>query len=234
MKLFITKIVCLFLALQLNGQHLHNNPKDEPATHGMLLFGQEKIYVSHLPMFGPPHNYQIIMEIELSAADKVTYLKDIVENPKTNYYTLAPEKFVLAEMVENPKPFKADIFRNHFERAGHSLILQNVTVTIKQVIYKKRFDDAPASLKTSNYLLFGNDKEQYIAHLINKRPDFDDIRSVKAVLPKGKIITEMILNDKKNTPLSSKSQNVVGKTKDGKSLSLTLGKQLYIEVDELK
>ena len=39
---------------------------DEPATHGMLLFGQNQTYASHLPMFHTPHDYQLIMKIKLS------------------------------------------------------------------------------------------------------------------------------------------------------------------------
>jgi hypothetical protein len=230
---FLSKLFFVCIALQLNGQSLHNTPKDGPATHGMLLFGKEKVYISHLPMFHPPHNYQIILEIELSAADKSKYIKDQETHSKTPYYTLVPEEFVLADMIENPKPFKADIFRDHFERTG-TRIIQNITVSIKQVIYKKRFDDAPPSLKTSNYLLFGNDKEQYAAHFINKRPDFDDIRLIKATLPKDKTVLEVVLDDKKNKPLLNSSQTLNGKTKDGKPFSLTLLKQLYLEIDELK
>lgn len=29
------------------------------SVHGMLIFGKEKIYASHLPMFHPPHDYQV-------------------------------------------------------------------------------------------------------------------------------------------------------------------------------
>ena len=38
---------------------------DVPTTHGMLLFGNETVYASHLPMFHSPHDYQLILELDL-------------------------------------------------------------------------------------------------------------------------------------------------------------------------
>jgi hypothetical protein len=38
---------------------------EEPAIgiHGMLIVGEEAIYVSHLPMWMRPHNFQVILEV---------------------------------------------------------------------------------------------------------------------------------------------------------------------------
>lgn len=53
----------------------HHTPTSEhyegntTGIHGMLLFGdQEALYLSHLPMFTSPHNFQVIVEISFDDA----------------------------------------------------------------------------------------------------------------------------------------------------------------------
>jgi hypothetical protein len=48
-----------------NVQDDHMQHADTPATHGMLLFGTKDIWLSHLPMFHKPHDYQVIMSVTL-------------------------------------------------------------------------------------------------------------------------------------------------------------------------
>src|SRR4051812_24637670 len=87
---------------------------DPPSTHGMLIFGRGTTYLSHLPMFHRPHDYQAIVEAELTASDKRLFLADAAEHPD-QYYTLLPERFVLPEKILHLGSFKATIFRGHFE-----------------------------------------------------------------------------------------------------------------------
>jgi hypothetical protein len=42
-------------------RHDHPDPNATFGTHGMLLFGEETLYLSHLPMFMSPHNFQVIL-----------------------------------------------------------------------------------------------------------------------------------------------------------------------------
>jgi hypothetical protein len=63
-----------------------NNPddQDEPATHGMAVIGQKSVFLSHLPMFGSPHDYQVIVEAELTktgADPQQVYFDDRKQNP---------------------------------------------------------------------------------------------------------------------------------------------------------
>src|SRR5688572_10251895 len=88
---------------------------DMPSVHGMLLFGAKKVYVSHLPMFHAPHDYQMIASLTLPAEIKSLYVADQATSG-AEYYTLVPEKFELPTMVKTPKPFKAVLYRGHFER----------------------------------------------------------------------------------------------------------------------
>jgi hypothetical protein len=45
--------------------HNQNVGSENPAMglHGMLIIGEETLYVSHLPMWMRPHNFQVILEV---------------------------------------------------------------------------------------------------------------------------------------------------------------------------
>jgi hypothetical protein len=130
-------------------------------------------------MFHSPHDYQIILKLEFASDGNQKYLDDRKTHPQELVYTIEPEVFVLPELVNHTKKFKSNVYRGHFERGG-VMIAEDVSVTIQQVIYFRQFKNdtmKPAHLK---YILFGNSKEQFLAHLISARPDFDEIVSVKS------------------------------------------------------
>lgn len=139
----------------------------------MMLMGSEIIYASHLPMFHSPHDYQIISVLELSKDDQAKYILDKKNHPEELIYTIEPETFVLPEMINHTKTFKANIYRGHFERGGEKF-LENIMVKISKVIYYKQFDKKSIKPKNLQYLLFGNAKEQFLVHRISARPDFDE------------------------------------------------------------
>lgn len=163
----------------------------------MTLLGTEVIYASHLPMFHSPHDYQIILVLELDSADQKIYMNDKKDHPAENLYTIEPENFVLPEMVNYIKKFKASIYRGHFERGGVKF-MENVPVKIKQIVYQQHFDPAAKKDKNLQYILFGNRKEQFMVHHISARPDFDENISVelhnskvwKAIESKGYVTIE--------------------------------------------
>jgi hypothetical protein len=171
----IVVIACLLLSNYLLAQPVF---RDAPAVHGMLLFGTEKIYASHLPMFHPPHDYQIILEVELDKNAKANYLKSRKEHPAETVYTIEPEKFSIPKFMQSTYPIKVNLFRGHFERGGQK-ILDSITIAVSQTIYYKHFDQYAEHKKTMTYILFGNKKEQFVAHEISGPADFDQIIQVK-------------------------------------------------------
>ncbi|MGY0035547.1 hypothetical protein [Pedobacter sp. NJ-S-72] len=76
-------------------------------------------------------------------------------------------------MINHKKVFQANIYRGHFERGG-TKFLENITVRIKQVIYYKQFDKKTVKPANLQYLLFGNQQEQFLVHRISSKPDFDE------------------------------------------------------------
>jgi hypothetical protein len=154
---------------------------DPPGLHGMLVVGTGSVYLSHLPMFHSPHDYQVILEVDLGSAT-ANYVKDRETHPSEKVYTIMPETFVLPEMVQAPRPFQAQLFRGHFERGG-KVIAKAVTITIRKVVHFRKLDANSPRPSQLRYLIFGKPGEAFLAHLISARPDFDHLLS--AVIPEG-------------------------------------------------
>jgi len=118
----------------------HEHAREAPAFHGMVLFGEQAAYLSHLPMFMVPHFYQAIFEVTLSKEGTeplAGYLEDRRTHPEARMYSFRPiidprdedpltDKFVLTDLVTPASPqdpnsppirtsFKGDIIRGHFE-----------------------------------------------------------------------------------------------------------------------
>jgi hypothetical protein len=226
--LVLAFLVTVFFTIR--AQHQNMGDADKPSVHGMLIFGKEKIYASHLPLFHTPHNYQIILELELDKTIKAKFVKDQQLHPEFTTYTIEPEKFILPEMIKNPKPFKVNIYRGHFERGG-TLAIKQITANIKQVIYFKKFEPSEAKASDTKFIVFGNRKEQFVAHFITNHPDFEQIIQVNTSVNAIKKQFEIALfNAKANSPVGV-SSNIIETESHRK---LTLLKQIYLEFDDLK
>lgn len=150
---------------------------DRPSTHGMAVVGTQQIYLSHLPMFHSPHDYQVILEVTLDKASQAKYQQLKATSPD-EFITMVPETFVLPEIVAHPHPFKAAFYKGHFERGG-SVFIDEATVTITQTVYFKKFSPSASKPALASYLVFGNSSEQFLAHEITAKPDFDQLVRVK-------------------------------------------------------
>jgi hypothetical protein len=232
----ISQLIILFLYSITYAQEHHKVvTQDKLSTHGMLIFGKEKIYASHLPMFHSPHDYQIILELELDKETRKFFVTDQEKNPEYNTYTIEPEKFVLPDMIHNPKPFKANLYRGHFERGGKKIV-SDINVTIRTVIYYDKFNVNKTKSTTNTFILFGNEKEKFIAHQITNKPDFDQIIQVKTdvkPLLNNKNQDQIIVNKIENYPIGV-GGNDIEVTNNSNSFTITLLKQLYLEFDDLK
>jgi hypothetical protein len=234
MKIFPLIILSLF-SMTYAQEHHKVMTQDKPSTHGMLIFGKEKIYASHLPMFHSPHDYQIILELELDPNTMKLFVTDQDKNPEYTTFTIEPEKFILPEMIQKVKTFKASLYRGHFERGG-AKIATDINVYIKKVIYFSKFNQEEPRAVNTNFIVFGNSKEQFIAHQISNKPDFDQIIQVKTdvnSLSNNKNQDQIIVNKIENYPIGV-GGNDIEVTNNLNSLTITLLKQLYLEFDDLK
>lgn len=236
-------------------------PEDAPNTHNMLVFGEKKIYLSHLPMFDDvtanktdytsPHRYQVILEATFhKGAQNLqnVYTDDRRKNANVRIYTLNPELFVLPG-VSSGSPlltgFKAKVFRGHLEKGGRVVTgLNNIDVKISRVVHFRKFTPQATRPEQLKYLLFGNSQEAFLAHYISQPPDFDQVLSVKvdghsftdAELGNG---IEVIIPDRPNQVKEriKEAQQVTGLTKmtDAQAVQFKVKatKEIYFEEGEL-
>jgi hypothetical protein len=163
--------------------------QDPPDIHGMAVIGQKSVFLSHLPMFGSPHDYQVIVEAELTktgADPQQVYFDDRKQNPGEKLYTFKPNPFVLPHILPtdgNPPQettFAGALSRGHYERpqTNPQKIASGVTVRVKNVIFGRRFIPDAHQPKKLEYILFGRGDEVFLAHAITSPPDFDQLIQV--------------------------------------------------------
>jgi hypothetical protein len=253
----------------MTDHHAHGGEHGEGSTtgvHGMLLFGDEVVYLSHLPMFAAPHNFQVLLEVELNDVARETYLADRHVAP-VGIYTFVPEPFPIVELdsrADGPARTSIDgtIFRGHFERGGVS-IAEGVVAEVRRVVHFSELDIGATRPQDPEltYLCFGRARRLHLAHEVTARPDFDHVLTARLVpdtvtnqagqqLPDdvGTIGFELAQRvrfaGRSDTP---ENRLVADEIADGlffQTTSLTgahgfrvhleSGRELYIEVDELK
>ncbi len=154
---------------------------DRASTHGMLVVGGARVFLSHLPMFHSPHDYQLIFEAGLPAEAHHAYQADRRRSGE-RLYTLAPtEAWVLPEQVQEGKTFSADLYRGHFERGGVP-ILKGVPVTVKRVLHFRKFEPG-SKPDPAAWIAFGSGKERFLAHRVEGAPDMDQVVQVEGEAP---------------------------------------------------
>jgi hypothetical protein len=244
--------------------HHQNSQSDEPAIglHGMLIVGEETIYVSHLPMWMRPHNFQVILEVTFSGADQpqARYVDDR-KTTGTRLYTLNPEdEWDIRELAPTgPQPlpsrssFRATIWRNHFEfhpvthPGQRFMIARDAEVHIENVVYFQELHPQAAGLQDLEYLLFGKGQELFLAHLITHPPDFDQVLSVQV---DNHQFTDETLHQGVRVVFAGRANTIASKIKEGEqllgkaqavgqdaagSVDLTIGAgiELYFETEDL-
>lgn len=183
MRLRFPTLACLALLLVVSSAVRADNP----STHGMVLFGTERTYLSHLPLFKTPNDYQVILAVRFGLLPngkdaQAVYLKDKGEYG-ADFYTFEPETFVLADQIAAKKAFKGTLYRGHFARGG-TPIAKDVPVNIETILHFRKLDPkAPAA--RDQWLLFGTKREAYFAHRISTPPDFDQIVRVSPTTPES-------------------------------------------------
>jgi len=158
----------------------------------MVVVGERKIFLSHLPMFMAPHNAQAILEVSFVKAGKNVddvYFKDKAINKTVRFYTLQPQSFVLQDLFQTDPAhpalthFTGTVFRGHLEKGGVPIdALTNIEVRVKQVAHAHSFEGT-SKASTLTYVMFGSDEERLLAHFITAPPDFDQLLSISATGP---------------------------------------------------
>jgi hypothetical protein len=257
-----TALAALSLSVVAPSAAAEVDPATRPATHNMLMFGEQTVFFSHLPMFqsltkdgtkfDTPHRFQVILQAAFTPEQMASYIKDRQANPGTQFYTIGPEKFVLTRLFE-PKTapqrteFTATIFRGHLEADPNHPVpgLEDVKVKIARVVHGRQFDPRANKPPALEYLLFGHGPERFLAHAIFAPPDFDHVLTVKSV---SADLTDRDLDqdvrvtipDRKNVASERlrEGQRVEGMLRIGSGaptkVQLEVGRRIYFEEGELQ
>lgn len=199
--------------------HDHDDHPETFNVHGMLLFGEDPLYFSHLPMFRhPAHRFQALMEVDFRGDVREAVRSDL-KAAAGGIHTFVPEPFDILELDPaggGPArtSVKGTVVRGHFERGGVP-IAEDVTARIVRVIHFERLDPALRhdERRTLTYLCFGRPGGLHLAHEITARPDFDQVLAVRMVPPgEGFERPVPVTFDR---PDASRRRLVAGDTADG-------------------
>lgn len=218
----------------------HDKPHDH-GVHGMLLFGEELLYLSHLPMFMTIHDHQVILEVTLAGGQEDAHAVYQADRRDTGerVYTLVPEHFSLQRLgiegADALRSFQGAIHRGHFEK-GSKVILTDLTVNVVRVIHFRKFDPLAVALPELPYLLFGRGDELYLAHLITRPPDFDQIVRVTSISPG---FSEEMLRRGVRLDFPGRENRILERLRGGEQaiarveVALETAAELYLEEGEL-
>ena len=147
-------------------------------SHGMVLAGAPgAAFLSHIPMFGNPHDVQMIVSGTLESMAPVGAVAPIPTTFSDQGYTFVPDRMSLDELrLGTLKTLNGNIFVGNFEQGGRPIpgrIAFHVTRVIHQHILEPQ-----AVQNNLTYFVFGSQRNTLVAHRIAGSPGFDEILRV--------------------------------------------------------
>lgn len=140
-------------------------------VHGMMVFSDGKqLFASHLPLLHPPHDYQIVLQLQ---ADNAELQDELVSAARHNVLTLEPERFDLLKLKPPAQlqTFSAAVYDGHFERHGRKRT--NAQFTVKTVLLFEHIVKQP--VRYHRYIVIPHAQGSFLVHKITSKGDFDQI-----------------------------------------------------------
>ena len=75
------------------------------------------------------------------------------------------------------------IFRGHFERGGIAITGDDVEAMVERILYSRRLVASDPALAERRYVMFGSPSEPFLAHVITRPPDFDQVTAIEIAAP---------------------------------------------------
>jgi hypothetical protein len=156
---------------------MSNASQEQPALHGFLMMGSEKLFLCHLPMFfAAPHSYQAILEASLASNDRDIYLKTKKENQGKPLIVMNKKPTLLKDIV-NSRSFLADAFfaneNGDPDPADHPFMVSTNVNIDKSLVFEHLNPTKPDYPDNLTYYIFGSDSEFHLSHLLTKAPNFE-------------------------------------------------------------
>lgn len=138
----------------------------------MALFLIEgNAYASHMPLYGFPHDVQILYRVELPWP-----MLQKVEQAQSSLVSLLPENFDLNLLFQGKRfAVPAVLYDGHFERGG-TPVSESRTVTFVERIYLRELEPSAHQNTSSQYVAVNVQQGQSLfVHSIQSPPSFDHI-----------------------------------------------------------
>ncbi|MDC9523960.1 hypothetical protein PSH54_00395 [Pseudoalteromonas sp. Angola-30] len=170
--------------------------------HGMaLILAGDKVLASHMPLYAPPHDYQIVYEVTTNDTHLKIIKKALNESlKKQTQITILPTKFDLNLLINKLTPtLNTTVFNGHFERGGTALF--STKLTFKNPLYVKKI--AITQPEKEEFDLIKVSAEQgVVIHKIQSKPSYDSLSLV--ALTNGKYNGQLKCDAPVTTALASK------------------------------
>jgi hypothetical protein len=152
-------------------------------AHGMVLFGSEKLYLSHIPLYDSPHNIQVVVEVKVASG-----VPDGQAQFGTKQFTLKPRSsWSLDDLASGAlTSLSGTIYMGDFE-AGGTPAFRNVTFDVKRVVLQRALSHSTPASPSLDYIAVGTPTQPFLVHVIDAAPSFDQIVAVK--LPQDSGVT---------------------------------------------
>jgi hypothetical protein len=151
------------------------SPGSHVGGHGMVLFGSEKLYLSHIPTYGTPHNIQVVVEAKVTSG-----VPEGAQSFGDKGYTLRPgSAWSLYDLAAGTlSSVKGTIYEGNFESGGRPKY-PNVVFSITKVIYTQGLLTNLPRSATLDYVAVGTPTDAYLVHVLDEQRGFDQIVGVK-------------------------------------------------------
>ncbi len=150
-------------------------------VHGMVLFGSDRLYLSHIPLYTAPHNIQVVVEVKIASgvpADQQQF--------GTRNVTVKPSAFSLHDLAHGVLTnVTGTIYFGNFESGG-TPAFRNVKFEVTRVIFERAMSTSTPANPSLDYIAIGTPAQPYLVHVIDAPPSFDHIVAVR--LPKASFL----------------------------------------------
>lgn len=156
-------------------------PMPTANNHGFSLLGKKSLVFSHIPMFMPPHQAQVFLEVTLSGNGgqdpTEIYLKDMQSSGTTNY-VLVSDLIILQNLAPHAtqpiRSFTGTLYRGWpFNTPNNApQLAANVTVNVTRSLYWEKIAIGKPFLELT-YLTFATPETNYLVHKLVQPSDLN-------------------------------------------------------------
>lgn len=159
-------------------------------SHGQLIFGEDKVYLHHLPFLQAdpsrhPHNFQVLMRVSfVDEADRQAYLQRRKLRPDALFTALPDDygqiwlKTIFEAGAKGQELGEVEIFDEHFENDPRPRPFLKAEMVIDEVLEFRELDPDGPTADELRYMIVETEQEAFLIHEVSSPPDFDQVLKV--------------------------------------------------------